>query len=112
MLKKVKQVAYSIASGQVQFNDEIKFNEGDHNVSYIQLRGELDKAIKAQLKVQPPKGEAQLVDGKEVPYNNISREFLVPTDLGVGKYKVQIILNYSYQTNVSDIFNYEVVASI
>ena len=64
------------------------------------------------MKVKPPQGEVQTVDGKICKLKGISREFLVPTDKGTGIYQCQIIMSYSYETNVSEVFQYEVKESL
>ena len=112
MLEKVKQISYSPNSSQVHFDPPIQFMDGDNNVAVIQLRGELDNSIKAVLRVKPPKGEVIEVEGKTVPYKSIAREFEVPTNIGVGKYKCQLKLTASFRKNMSEIFEYEVLPSL
>ena len=116
MLKKVKQISYSPNSSQVHFDPPIQFMDGDDNVATIQLRGELDNSIKAVLRVKPPKGEVIEVEGKTVPYKSIAREFKVPTNIGVGKYKAQLVLTQgtgiNKSINKSEIFEYEVLPSL
>ena len=111
MLEKCKNITYAPATGQVQFDDKITFMEGDRNISILRLRGELHDNVKVQIKVKPPQGEVQTVDGKICKFKGISREFLVPTDT-VGIHPCQIIMSYSYETNVSEVFQYEVKESL
>ena len=112
MLKKVRQISMNMNSGAIQFDDKIIFQEGDHNTAVLQLRGELDNSIKVVLRVKPPQGELQEVEGKAVPYKSIAREFDVPTDKGTGIYQAQIMMKYSYETNISEIFEYTVQESL
>lgn len=114
MIKKVKQINYSPASGKVQYESkEMVFQELDKNIAVIQLRGELDTSIKVVLRVKPPQGQGELieVEGKTVPYKSIAREFSVPTDK-VGIHQCQLVMSYSWETNVSEIFTYEVKESL
>lgn len=111
MLEKVKQISYSPNSSKVNFDPPIQFMDGDHKVAVIQLRGELDDNIKAVLRVKPPQGELMEVEGKTVPYKSIAREFNVPTD-SVGVFRCQIVMSYTYETNVSEVFQYEVKESL
>ena len=111
MLKKVKQINYSPISGKVRYeSSELVFQEGDKNTAVIQLRGQLDQSIKVVLRIQTP-GELIEVEGKTVPYKSIAREFQVPTDK-VGIHRCQIIMSYSWETNVSEVFQYEVKESL
>ena len=113
MLKKVRQITYSPASGKVQFeSDQMVFQEGDKGVAVLQLRGELDNSIKVVLRVKHAGGELEEVEGKPVPYKSIAREFNVPTDKGTGIYQCQIVMSYTYETNVSEVFQYEVQESL
>ena len=113
MLKKVRQITYSPASGKVQYESkEMVFQELDKNIAVIQLRGELDTSIKVVLRVKPVQGELMEVEGKTVPYKSIAREFNVPTDKGTGIYQCQIVMSYTYETNVSEVFQYEVKESL
>lgn len=110
MLEKCKNITYAPATGQVQC-DKITFMEGDRNISLIRLRGELHDNVKVQMKVKPPQGEVQTVDGKICKFKGLSREFLVPTDT-IGIHLCQIVMSYSYETNVSEIFQFEVKESL
>lgn len=112
MLEKSKNITYSPGNGQVKFDDKITFMEGDRNISVIRLRGELHNDVKVQIKVKPPQGELQTVEGKICKFKGLSREFLVPTDKGTGIYQCQIVMSYTYETNVSEIFSYEVKPSL
>lgn len=112
MLEKVRQINVNMNTGAVHFDDKITFMDGDDKVAVIQLRGELDDNIKAVLRIKPPKGEVIEVPGKPVPYKSIAREFEVPTNIGVGKYKCQLKLTASFRKNMSEIFEYEVLPSL
>ena len=111
MLEKCKNITYAPATGQVQFDDKISFMEFDKNISLIRLRGELHDNVKVQMKIKPPQGEVQTVEGKICKFKGYSREFLVPTDK-IGIHECQIVMSYSYETNVSEIFEYEVKESL
>ena len=111
MLEKCKNITYAPATGQVQFDDKITFMEGDRNISILRLRGELHDNVKVQMKVKPPQGKVQTVEGKICKFKGYSREFLVPTDT-IGIHECQIIMSYSYETNVSEVFQYEVKESL
>lgn len=112
-LNKIKQINYIIGSGAVNVDDnDLAFNVGDKNVSFIQLRGNLDNWIKAQLKIRTPNGEVVLIEGKVITNNrNVCREFPVVVDED-GKYQAQLILSFKDKTNVSNIFSYTVNKSI
>ena len=112
MLKKVKQINYSPASGKVQYeSNEMVFQEGDKNTAVIQLRGELDPNVKVVIRIKPPEGDIIEVQGKTVPYKSIAREFEIPTN-SVGIHQCQIVMSYTYETNVSEVFQYEVKESL
>lgn len=111
MLEKCKNITYAPATGQVQFDDKITFMEGDRNISILRLRGELHDNVKVQIKVKPKQGKVQTVDGKICKFKGYSREFLVPTD-SVGVFRCQIVMSYSYETNVSEVFEYTVQESL
>lgn len=108
-LNKVKQINYIIGSGVVNADDnDLSFNVGDKNTSFIQLRGALDNYIKAQMKIRTPNGEIVLVEGKTITNNkNVCREFSVVVD-EAGNYSCQLILSYKDKVNVSDVFTYKV----
>lgn len=112
MLEKCKNITYTPASGKVQFDDKISFMDGDRNISILRLRGELHDNVKVQIKVKPSQGELQTVEGKICKFKGLSREFLVPTDKGTGIYQCQIVMSYTYETNVSEVFQYEVKESL
>ena len=110
MLQKVKGINYSHISGKVQYeSSELVFQEGE-NTAVLQLRGELDPNIKVVLRIQT-QGELIEVEGKTVPYKSIAREFQVPT-AQAGIHRCQIIMSYSWETNISEIFQYEVKESL
>lgn len=112
-LNKIKQINYIVGSGVVNVDDnDLAFNVGDENISYIQLRGTLDSYIKSQLKIRTPNGEIVLINGKVISNNkNVCREFPVVVD-EAGKYQAQLILSFKDKTNVSNIFSYTVNKSI
>lgn len=111
MLEKVKGINYSPISGKVQYeSSELVFQEGE-NTAVLQLRGELDESIKVVLRIQTPGEKLQEVEGKPVSYKSIAREFKLPT-AQVGIHRCQIIMSYSWETNVSEIFQYEVKESL
>ena len=112
-LNKVKQINYIIGSGVINADDnDLSFNVGDKNTSFIQLRGTIDSYIKAQMKIRTPNGEVVLIEGKTIANNrNVCREFAVVVD-EAGKYQAQIILSFKDKVNVSNIFNYTVNKSI
>lgn len=107
-LNKIKQISCIISTGAINFDDDIlSFNVGDKNTSFIQLRGNLDSYIKAQLKVKTPTGEVVLINSKILNLKNVCREFPVVVD-EAGKYEAQLILSFKDKVNVSNIFNYQV----
>ena len=112
-LNKVKQINYIVGSGVVNVDDnDLAFNVGDKNISFIQLRGTLDSYIKAQMKIKSPNGEVVLINGKVISNNrNVCREFPILVD-EAGKYEAQLILSFKDKTNVSNIFTYTVNKSI
>ena len=111
MLEKVKGINYSPISGKVQYeSSELVFQEGE-NTAVLQLRGELDNSIKVVLRIQTAGGKLQEVEGKPVSYKSIAREFKLPT-AQAGIHRCQIIMSYSWETNVSEIFQYEVKESL
>lgn len=112
-LNKVKQINYIVGSGVVNVDDnDLAFNVGDKNISFIQLRGTLDSYIKAQMKIKSPNGEVVLIVGKVVTNNkNVCREFPVVVD-EAGKYVCQILLSFKDKVNVSNKFSYQVNESI
>lgn len=110
MLKKVNTVTYITGKGTINFEEPIVFMEGDTK-ALIQLRGEMDDIIKANLLVKPPKGDIVTVKGVIMPYKGISREFTVPTKI-VGKYQAQLVLTSAGDVNKSMLFEYEVLASL
>ena len=108
-LNKIKQINYIIGSGAVNVDDnDLAFNVGDKQVAFIQLRGNLDNWIKAQMKIRTPNGEIVLIEGKIITNNrNVCREFPVVVD-EAGNYSCQLILSYKDKVNVSDVFTYKV----
>lgn len=110
MLSKKTQIMYCINEGTIMFDDKIVLMDGD-NTGIIQLKGELQDAIKATLIVQPFEGDKITVTGTICPYKGISREFALP-NRGPGKYKAQLVLTQGVDVNKSEIFEYEVLPSL
>ena len=111
-LNKIKNIGYNCNCGAIMYEDEsLQFNVGDKNTAFIQLRGNLDSYIKAQLKVKTPTGEVVLINSKILNLKNVCREFPVVVD-EAGKYEAQLILSFKDKTNVSNIFSYTVNKSI
>lgn len=112
-LNKVKQINYIVGSGVVNVDDnDLAFNVGDKNISFIHLRGTMDNDIKAELKIRTPNGEVVSIEGQVISNNkNVCREFAIVVD-EQGEYKCQLVLSYKYKVNVSDIFKYQVKPSL
>lgn len=112
-LNKVKHVGYNANTGAVNYEeDTLSFNAGDKNTSFIHLRGAMDNAIKAQLKIKTPNGEVVQLSSEVITNNrNVCREFAVIVD-EPGIYSCQLVLSYKYKVNVSDIFKYQVKPSL
>lgn len=112
-LNKIKHVGYNDNTGEVHYEENsLCFNVGDKNVSYIHLRGTMDNAIKAELKVKTPNGEVVQLSSEVITNNrNVCREFAVIVD-EPGIYSCQLVLSYKYKVNVSDIFKYQVKPSL
>lgn len=112
-LNKVKHVGYNANTGAVNYEeDTLSFNAGDKNTSFIHLRGAMDNAIKAQLKIKTPNGEVVSIEGQVISNNkNVCREFAL--EIGApGNYECQLVLSHKYKVNVSNIFKYEVKPSL
>lgn len=112
-LDKVKNISYNPSSGQVMYEeDSLQFNQGDKNTAFLNLRGDMEDYIRAELKVKAPNGEIVVLTSKVINnLKNICRQFQLIVD-EPGTYNCQIILSYSYKTNTSDIFSYQVKESL
>ena len=111
MLQKIRQITYSPASGKVNYESKEMVCQEGKNTAVLQLRGELDQSIKVVLRIQTPGGKLQEVEGKPVSYKSIAREFKLPT-AQAGIHRCQIIMSYSWETNISEVFQYEVQESL
>lgn len=112
-LDKVKNISYNPNSGEVMYEeDSLVFNECDKNVAFLNLRGEMEGYIRAELKVKAPNGKIAVLTSKVVNnLKNICRQFQLIVD-EPGKYECQLVLSYGNKTNVSDIFSYKVLKGI
>lgn len=112
-LDKVKNISYNPNSGEVMYEeDSLQFNQGDKNTAFLNLRGDMEDYIRAELKVKAPNGEIVVLTSKVINnLKNICRQFQLIVD-EPGTYNCQIILSYSYKTNTSDIFSYQVKESL
>ena len=111
-LNKIKHISYNTNSGVVNYEEgSLVFNEGDKQVAFIHLRGNLPNYIKAQMKIKSF-GEIILVTGKVITNNkNVCREFPLVIDKA-GTYSCQLVLSYKDQINNSNVFKYEVLKGI
>ena len=107
MLKKVKKV-YIQNSGAIKMDDEnISYNFGDENVSYLQIKG-IDSKVFTEVKTKSPGGTVKTITCTTVDNNKYcDKEVLVPVD-EVGQFSIQIIQTYQGQVSVSDVFSYTV----
>lgn len=112
-LDKVKNISYNCSCGAVMYEeDSLQFNQGDKNTAYLNLRGEMEGYIRAELKVKAPNGEVVALTSKVINnLKNICRQFQLIVD-EPGTYDCQLVLSYSNKTNVSDIFSYKVLKGI
>lgn len=112
-LNKVKHISYITSTGAVTYEeDSLVFNQGDKNTCFLNLRGEMEGYIRAELKVKAPNGEVVVLTSKVVNnLKNICRQFQLIVD-EPGKYQCQLVLSYSNKTNTSDIFSYVVKESL
>lgn len=112
-LDKVKNISYNPNSGEVMYEeDSLQFNQGDKNTAFLNLRGEMEGYIRAELKVKAPSGKIAVLTSKVVNnLKNICRQFQLIVD-EPGKYECQLVLSYSNKTNTSDIFSYVVKESL
>ncbi len=111
-LNKIRQISCIISTGAINFDDDtLCFNCGDKNTAFIQLRGNLDPYIKAQLKVKTPTGEVVLINSKTLNLKNVCREFAVVIG-EPGEYMCQLEFSWKDQINISNIFKYQVLEGI
>lgn len=112
-LDKVKNISYNPNSGEVMYKDEdLVFNQGDKQVAFLNLKGEMEDYIRAELKVKAPNGEVVVLTSKVINnLKNICRQFQLIVD-EPGKYECQLVLSYSTKTNTGDIFSYLVKKSL
>lgn len=110
MLNKVKKI-YINNSGAVNVEEDMSFNQGDKNVSYIQING-IDISILTQAKIKTPGGQIIVKTCSTVNLGkNIYKQILVPCDES-GVYQVQIIQSVKDKVSCSNIFEYTVDAGI
>ena len=106
MLDKVKKI-YINNSGAVKIDEDMSFNQGDVNVSYIQING-IDINVLTQAKIKTPAGTVVNKTCSNITINKqFYKQVLVPCD-EVGKYQVQIIQSAEGKVNCSNIFEYSV----
>lgn len=112
-LDKVKNISYNPNSGEVMYQeDSLQFSQGDKNVAMLNLTGDMEDYIRAELKVKAPNGEIVVLTSKVINnLKNICRQFQLIVD-EPGEYRCQLVLSYSYKTNTSDIFSYLVKESL
>lgn len=112
-LDKVKNISYNCNCGAIMYEDDsLQFNQGDKNTAYLNLRGEMEGYIRAELKVKAPNGEIVVLTSKVINnLKNICRQFQLIVD-EPGKYQCQLVLSYDNKTNTSDIFSYLVKESL
>lgn len=110
MLNKVKKV-YINNSGAVNVEEDMSFNVGDKNVSYIQING-IDISIFTQAKIKTPGGQIITKTCSKVDLGkNVYKQVLVPCDES-GVYQIQIIQSAKDKVSCSNIFEYTVDAGI
>lgn len=109
-ISKKKQFTYNINTGEIQSDFPISYIEGDTK-AILQLRGEMDGAVKTVLNIKPPTEDIIPVTGVDVPFKGISREFTVVTSTP-GKYKAQLVLTQGADVNKSIVFEYEILQSL
>ena len=111
MLSKKKQFTYNINTGEIQCDFPITFIEGDTK-AILQLRGEMDGAVKTVLNIKPPTEDKLIpITGVDVPFKGIAREFTVVTSTP-GVYKCQLVLTVGQDVNKSIVFEYNVLPSL
>ena len=110
MLDKIKKI-YINNSGAVNVEEDMSFNQGDKNVSYIHING-IDISILTQAKIKTPGGQIITKTCSNVDLGkNVYKQVLVPCE-EAGKYQVQIIQSLKDKVSCSNIFEYTVDASI
>lgn len=109
MLDKVKKV-YINNSGAVQVDEDMSFNQGDVNVSYIRING-IDVSVLTQAKIKTPAGTVVTKTCSNVTGKQPHKQVLVPCD-EPGTYLVQIIQSAKEKVSCSNIFEYQVNPSI
>ena len=110
MLDKIKKV-YINNSGAVNVEEDMSFNQGDKNVSYIQING-IDISILTQAKIKTPGGQILVKTCSTVDLGkNVYKQVLVPCE-EPGAYQVQIIQSAKDKVSCSNIFEYQVDAGI
>ena len=107
MLDKIKKV-YINNSGAVNVDEDMSFNQGDKNVSFIQING-IDISILTQAKIKTPGGQIITKTCSTVDLGkNVFKQVLVPCDES-GVYQVQIIQSSrDNKVSCSNIFEYTV----
>lgn len=112
-LNKIKNISYNCTTGMIMYEeDSLVFNQGDKNTCFLNLRGEMEGYIRAELKVKAPNGEVVVLTSKVINnLKNICRQFQLIVD-EPGKYECQLVLSYSNKINTSDIFSYQVKESL
>ena len=105
MLKKVKKI-YINNSGAVQVDEDMSFNQGDKNVSYIRING-IDISVLTQAKIKTPGGQIITKTCSNVTGKQPHKQVLVPCE-EPGKYLVQIIQSAKEKVSCSNIFEYTV----
>ena len=107
MLDKIKKI-YINNSGAVTVEEDMSFNVGDKNVSYIQIKG-IDISILTEAKIKTPAGQVLVKTCSTVDLGkNVYKQVLVPCDES-GVYQVQIIQSArDNKVSCSNIFEYQV----
>ena len=107
MLDKIKKV-YINNSSAVNVEEDMSFNQGDKNVSFIQING-IDISILTEAKIKTPGGQIITKTCSTVDLGkNVYKQVLVPCDES-GVYQVQIIQSSrDNKVSCSNIFNYTV----
>ena len=110
MLNKVKKI-YINNSGAVNVEEDMSFNQGDKNVSFIQIKG-IDISILTEAKIKTPAGQIITKTCSTVDIGkNVYKQVLVPCE-EAGKYQVQIIQSAKDKVSCSNIFEYQVNGGI
>ena len=109
MLNKVKKI-YINNSGAVNVEEDMSFNQGDKNVSYIQING-IDISILTQAKIKTPGGQIITKTCSNVTGKQPHKQVLVPCE-EPGTYQIQIIQSAKEKVSCSNIFEYQVNGGI